>query len=339
MTTIDHTSRAHAPMSASRMHRIMACPASFHLENQMPPEPPNPAAERGTHIHELAEKMFAGATAFDNESGDDLDIASSYVSYVDKLRTHSRKFHIEMSVTEALKTVHTSLGGTADAVIVKDNTLHVVDLKTGRVIVKAEENVQLLTYALGVAIKLNAPLDDINVEMHIWQPGNVHSWTVPGTRLRQHATDVKRAALIAEQPNMPANPTPDGCKSCKAKSVCPAMREKVQESARSDFDLSADSFVVTPDMLDSAEQAIAWGESIQQAAKQQLKDGKQITGWQLKPGNKLKSWKDEKQAAEILRDNAQAWALKSVSQVSQLGLDLTGLIEEKQSQPSLVRAK
>jgi hypothetical protein len=326
-------------MSASRMHRIMACPASFQLENQMPPEPPNPAAERGTHIHELAEKMFAGAMSFDNESDEDLDIASAYVSYVEKLRSHARKFHIEMSVTQALKTVHPSLGGTADAVIVKDNTLHVVDLKTGRITVKAEENVQLLTYALGAALKLSAPLNEINVEMHIWQPSNVHSWTVPGTRLRQHSIDLKRAAIIAEQPSAETNPTPEGCKYCKAKPICPAVREKVQESARLDFDLTDTSFVITPEMLDLAEEAVAWGESIQQAAKQQLKDGKQITGWQLKPGNRLKSWKDEKQAAEILKDNANAWALKSVSQVLKLGVDIDGLVEEKQSQPSLVRSK
>ena len=60
MSTAAHTERAHAPMSASRMDRIMSCPASYRLENQMPYVPAGEAAERGTRIHEIAEHFLQG---------------------------------------------------------------------------------------------------------------------------------------------------------------------------------------------------------------------------------------------------------------------------------------
>jgi len=329
-------------MSASRMHRIIACPASFSLENKMPYEPPSPAAARGTHIHELAEKILAGSTAFDHADEDlaDLDMAFEYVEYVNKLRAHSRRSYTEVNVTEALRTVHPMMGGTADAVVVKDSTLHVVDLKTGRIHVSAQNNEQLLTYALGVAIKLKAPLEEIKVMLHIWQPNNINTWEIDGKRLQEHGLDLAIAANRALEPDAPAIPSVDACKYCKAKTICPAMREKAQMAARTEFGLiPLDETQITPEMLDEAEQAITWGESVQQAAKQQLKDGKKIQGWSLKPGRKMTSWANEQAAEQILRDNALAWTLKSVSQVSKLGINVAALIQEKQAEPSLARSK
>jgi hypothetical protein len=90
-------------------------------------------------------------------------------------------------------------------------------------------------------------------------------------------------------------------------------------------------------LVDAAEQAIAWGESIQASAKKQLKSLIAIPGWDLKPGRKMKSWTDEKRASEILRDRPEAWSLKSPSAVSKLGVDLTDLVTEKISEPSLTR--
>ena len=57
---IEHTQRKHARLSASRTERFMACPGSVLLENQMPYEPPCEAAETGTRIHELGERLLSG---------------------------------------------------------------------------------------------------------------------------------------------------------------------------------------------------------------------------------------------------------------------------------------
>jgi Protein of unknown function (DUF2800) len=345
MSTQNHTDRAHAPMSASRMSRIMACPASFKLENSMPYVPAGAAAERGTYIHEMAEKILEG-DLFSYPAADvdpeDLKIATDYAKYVEELRANARSSHIELNVNEGLQQLHPAFGGTADAVVIKNNTLHVVDLKTGRIPVKAEENEQLLTYALGVAQQLKAP-PHVAVELHIWQPGNVSRWSTTMERLRKHGTDMVAAAKLAEGEPVPS-PSADACRYCKAKAICPAMREKVQDTARKEFGLvdetvSTVSAVITPEMLDEAERAISWAEAVQAAAKEQLKAGTAIQGWGLKPGRKMRSWADEAKALEMLADNKNAWTLKSVASIAKLGVDLTGLVEEKLSEPSLARSK
>lgn len=348
MTTVDHTARAHAPMSASRMHRIVACPASFQLENKMPQQPAGEAAERGTHIHELAEKLIfnnGDLSSFYDENAEDLEIASDYAVYIAKLKAHARKWFIEMNVNDGLQQISDQLGGTADAVVIENNTLHIVDLKTGRVPVKAEDNIQLLTYAVGVALKLKAPLKDITIKMHIWQPGNINTWEVPGQMLISHQQTLAKAVTAAQADNPSAVPSTDACKYCRAKPICPAMREKVQDAARKDFeipsiDVDPDAFIefnITPEMLEQAQMAIEWGESIVQAAKTQIINGKTVAGWKLKPGRKMKSWAVPAEAEQILRDKPEAWTLKSVSAVEKLGIDLTDLIVVKISEPSLTR--
>jgi RecB family exonuclease len=329
-------------MSASRMERIMSCPASFKLENQMPPVPSGEAADRGTRIHEISEKLLNGLAVdgyeqdmLDGYEQEELEVAQQYVKYVDALRSNAVRFGIEVKINKGLQELHPLFGGTADAVVIKDNTLHVVDLKTGRVPVQAEENRQLLTYALGVARQFKAPTD-VTIKIHIWQPGNVSVWQTTPERLRQHGKDMVNAANEATSSNPKLAPSSETCKYCKAKPICPAMREKVQESARQDF-VSASEPVITPEMLDQAEQAIAWGESVQIAAKALLKSGTAISGWGLKPGRKMRSWADEAVAAQVLAAQPQAWTLKSVAAVTKLGIDVAALIEEKTSEPSLAR--
>ena len=49
----------HARISASRVERVALCPASLHMEDGFP-ETTNDAAERGTYIHDVSERMLLG---------------------------------------------------------------------------------------------------------------------------------------------------------------------------------------------------------------------------------------------------------------------------------------
>lgn len=51
---IDHTTRAHAALSASASHRWLMCPPSVKLSGQFA-DKPSVYAEEGTYLHELAE--------------------------------------------------------------------------------------------------------------------------------------------------------------------------------------------------------------------------------------------------------------------------------------------
>jgi len=267
----------------------------------MPYEPAGEAAAIGTAIHELSEIILRGGAIPTGTDPDHLSMAQGYANFVNTLVENPRKKLIEVNLDEGLKSLHPALGGTADAILVDGNHLHVIDLKTGRVAVDANDNKQLLTYALGAMRQLKAP-DTIECTMHIFQPRVGHSkWTVSGNYF------------------------------------CPSMREKVQEAARSDFKPDT---TVTPEMLDDAALVAAWAESVQSAAKAQITDGKAIDGWTMRAGRKTKFWKDEALVMEAFKDNKAAWELKSPSAVLKLGVEVSeDLVGEKSAAPSLVKAK
>jgi hypothetical protein len=315
----------------------MQCPGSYRLESLMPYEPAGEAAAIGTAIHELSEIILRGAEIPIGTDPDHISMAQGYANFINALVENPRKKLIEVNLDEGLKSLHPALGGTADAVLVDGDHLHVVDLKTGRVAVDATDNKQLLTYALGAMRQFKAP-SSITCTMHIFQPRVGHSkWTVSGQDLVEHGAKLKAAAELALTGDAPTNPSVDACRYCKAKTICPSMREKVQEVARSDF---LPDTTVTPAMLEDAVLVAAWADAVQSAAKDQLTNGQTISGWTMRAGRKTKFWKDEKLVMEAFKDNMQVWELKSPSAVLKLGVEVSeDLVGEKNAAPSLVKAK
>ena len=334
---MQHETRKHARLSASRTDRFMQCPGSYRLESLMPYEPAGEAAAIGTAIHELSELILRDGAIPTGTDPDHLSMAQGYANFVNSLVENPRKKMIEVNLDEGLKSLHPALGGTADAILVDGNHLHVIDLKTGRVAVDAQDNKQLLTYALGAMRQLKAP-SSIECTMHIYQPRVGHSkWTVSGNRLNLHGERLKSAAELALTDDAPTSPSLDACRYCKAKTICPSMREKVQETARSDF---KPDMTVTPEMLDNAALVAAWADAVQSAAKEQLANGKAIQGWTMRAGRKTKFWKDEALVMEAFKDTPTAWELKSPSAVLKLGVEVSeDLVGEKVAAPSLVKAK
>ena len=345
-----HTNRKHARLSASRADRFMSCPGSYRLEEVMPYEPAGEAAAIGTLIHELSEKILNGQE-IDNPDidPDHIAMAQAYANFINTLVENPRKRMIEVNVDAGLKSLHYALGGTADAVLVDGDHLHVCDLKTGRVLVEAEDNKQLLTYALGVMRQLNAP-ESITCTMHIYQPRAGHSkWTVSGATLVQHGQDLLAAANLALTFDAPTNPSTSACKYCKAKPICPSMRQKVQDNARKEFaDLvkkaEKDETVtvppVTPEMVELAQLAASWSEAVLESAKKQITNGSNIQGWALRQGRKTKFWKSDALAYEALKSYPQAFDLKSPSAIAKLDIEISDeLIGEKHAAASLVKEK
>jgi hypothetical protein len=303
----------------------------------MPYEPAGEAAAIGTAIHELSEMILSGKEVPTGTDQDHVAMAQAYADFVNTLVENPRKKLIEVNLDEGLKSLHPALGGTADAVLVDGDHLHVVDLKTGRVAVDATDNKQLLTYALGAMRQFKAP-SSITCTMHIYQPRVGHSkWTVTGQELVEHGERLKAAAELALTGDAPTNPSPDACRYCKAKTICPSMRQKIQEVARNDFKPDT---TVTPEMLDNAVLVAAWADAVQSAAKDQLTNGQAITGWTMRAGRKTKFWKDEALVMEAFKDNLKVWELKSPSVVLKLGVEVSeDLVGEKQAASSLVKEK
>jgi hypothetical protein len=339
--TVDHTVRFHAKLSASRVPRVALCAGSLLAEDALPAEPSGEAAAKGTAIHELAERILTGQPLPDDAPAVLVEVAQKYAHVVTEQTKGSKRRFVELNVTDALKTIHPWLGGTADYVAVGGGVLTVVDLKTGRNEVDPEWNPQLLTYALGASIALKAPAN-VKVRLAIFQPdcGGWNEFWCAYPDLMDWRDSLLSVANRAMQTNAPRTPTPEACKYCRARVHCPELQAQVKEQAKQEHLVDANN-TITMEMLDAAELCSIWADSVKEAGKRQLIDKPDsIPGWKMREGRKMVKWKDNKMAAAMLSGHLEAFELKSVSAVQKLGLDIPpSLIDETRTASSLVRAK
>jgi hypothetical protein len=223
------------------------------------------------------------------------------------------------------------LGGTADAVVINGDDIHVIDLKSGRTPVKAEGNKQMLTYALGALTKHGFNFK--TVSLHIYQPGNVSKQVYTPTDINLWSATLLEIVKKADDPFEKPNPTPKGCFFCKAKTICPAIREQSIENAKQDF---ADNNLEK--LLDDAKLAITWAEAVMEQAKQSILDGADAGHWHLKNGRKMIGYKDKIGIEAYFAGNPHAFEIKSPSALKKAGIEVPEqYLEEKLSAPSLVR--
>jgi len=331
----DHSTRAHALIGGSKVKQAKLCRGSIMLQEQFLESESSPAALRGTAIHEIAEAMLDGR---ETNVGDEemIRVAKGYVAAIKFHTPNAKKLLVEHSVADVLAELHPALGGSIDLVAIGGGELLICDLKTGREIVHPEENAQLLTYALGAAMSLKAP-NNVKVRLAIYQPANGgwNEWVTDMSRLKQWKNELLEIAITATAPNAPLTPSSDACKWCRAKAACPAIKEKVLQSARVEFQQ------ITPELLVEAELAGIWADSVKDGAKLQLiTNPGSIVGWHLKPGRKMVTWKSQALAEKYFKDQRDAWTLKSVSAVQKVVFDLPAeLINETSVAASLARVK
>ncbi len=88
---MQHETRKHARLSASRTDRFMQCPGSYRLESLMPYEPAGEAAAIGTAIHELSEIILSGKEVPTGTDPDHVAMAQGYADFVNTLVENPRK--------------------------------------------------------------------------------------------------------------------------------------------------------------------------------------------------------------------------------------------------------
>ncbi|AXI82897.1 hypothetical protein AB672_02465 [Xylella taiwanensis] len=249
----------HALLSPSSAHRWLHCPASVPLGVQCPDES-SAFADEGTVAHELAasalrnDRQASEYVGFRQEiNGVAWDITAemaAYVQqYVDYVRGIEAPRFFELPLLLEAITGERGAQGTADAVIPSVDELIIVDLKYGRgVKVDAKDNEQLQLYALAAleAFDFAGPFQ--RVRLVIVQPrlGHLDEWVYSVAELHafkqtvapraQRCMDaVKKYGNAGALPQEYFAPGEKPCRFCRAKAICPALRDHVLSTVAGAF--------------------------------------------------------------------------------------------------------
>lgn len=247
----------HAVLSPSSAHRWMQCPGSVLMEKDLPDIESEYAAE-GTRAHTLAFELLTATSylialvAFSKEEG--FEYVRIYTEFVlDQVKDGVLLIEQKLSIEHI--TGEIGAKGTADAVIISSDgkTLTVIDLKYGMGLrVEAENNEQLMIYALAALNQFEALGDFTTVKMIIHQPrlDHVSEWECSRAKLEEFKEEVIFAGdfilrVLKGKTPFKANedlvPGEIQCKFCKAKATCPALAKKALTIISEDFvDLDQD---------------------------------------------------------------------------------------------------
>ena len=353
--------KAHAILSASSSHRWLNCPPSARLCETYEDKGSDYAAE-GTDAHSLCEyklRIALGMEATDptehltwyNEEM--LDCANGYASYILELVEAAKETCADPVVlieqrVDFSRWVEQGFG-TSDAIIISDRTLHVVDYKHGLgVLVDADNNPQMMCYALGALELFDAIYDIDTVAMTVYQPRRQNVST-----FKMSKDDLYRWAEEVLKPTAELAFSGDGnflcgewCGFCKAKHECRARAEANLMLAQYDFKLPPlleDTEIEV--ILSRADQLVSWINDIKEYALQQAISGKEWTGFKLVEGRSNRRYTDEAAVTQAVtnagfdpyeRKLLGITAMQKLLGKSRFDELLSPYIEKPQGKPTLV---
>ena len=304
----------HAILSASSSHRWLNCSPSARLEQEFEDRETEAAAE-GTAAHALCEHKLRRALKLQSRRKpiskydcDEMDLhTDNYVQFVLETLAEARQHCADplINIEQRLDfSCYVPDGfGTGDCIIISDKTMHVIDFKYGQgVLVKAEQNPQMMLYALG-ALRLFDSLYDIDeVAMTIYQPRreNISTWTIAVDDLKAWAeNELVPKARLAYEGKGEYLPGP-WCTFCKAAVKCRARAEEKLRLAQYEFarpPLLTDAEI--EDILDKLSDLTSWANEIMAYAQDAaLNQGKQWRGWKVVEGRSNRKYSNEEAVIE-----------------------------------------
>lgn len=353
--------KAHAILSASSSHRWLNCPPSARLCETYEDKGSDYAAE-GTDAHSLCEyklRKALGMEATDptehlawyNEEME--DCANGYAAYILELVEAAKETCADPVVlieqrVDFSRWVEQGFG-TSDAIIISDGTLHVVDYKHGLgVLVEADNNPQMMCYALGALELFDAIYDIDTVAMTVYQPRrqNVSTFEMSKDDLFRWADEVLKPTAelaFAGDGNFLCG---EWCGFCKAKHECRARAEANLMLAQYDFKLPPlleDTEIEV--ILSRADQLVSWVNDIKEYALQQAISGKEWTGFKLVEGRSNRRYTDEAAVTQTVTDAGfdpyerkllGITAMQKLLGKSRFDELLSAYIEKPQGKPTLV---
>lgn len=353
----------HAKLSASSAHRWMNCNPSANLEREFADRTSEAAAE-GSAAHALCEHKLRKALKMRSTrpvskyDSDEMEMyTDSYVEFVleqiEVAKQHCTDPFVLIEQRLDFSCYVPDGFGTGDCLIVADKLLHIIDFKYGLgVLVEAEENPQMMLYALGALRLFDALYDIDTISMSIFQPRreNVSTWTITVAELEKWAEKTLRPkAELAFRGEGEFNPGP-WCTFCKAAVKCRARAEEKLALAQYEFakpPLLTDEEI--EDILSRLDDLTKWANEIAAYAQDAaINHGKHWNGYKLVEGRSNRKYTDE--SAVIAAATAAGYrdifkkSLIPITEMEKLmgkktfAEVLGGLVIKPQGKPTLVPA-
>lgn len=354
---------SHAILSASSAYRWLACPPSA-LKNAEVEDKPSEFALQGTDAHSLCEyklKHALGMEAADPTASLEYydqemeECSDAYVGFVLEQKAQAGK-----TCKDPLVLVEQKLDfsrfvpggfGTGDCLIIADGELQVIDFKYGTgVQVEAENNPQMMCYALGAMLLYDGIYDIDSVKMTIFQPRKDHvsSSIISKDELYSWAVDVLHPIAEIAAKGEGDFKAGDHCRFCKIKAACRKRAEYNLELAKYDFK-PADELdeVEIAAVLERADSFSYWLADLKDYALSQALKGYKYEGFKLVAGRSVRKYKDEAAVAQTVEQAGfDPWAKKvlGITEMTKLlGKDrfkelLSDFIIKPEGKPTLVAA-
>ena len=312
---------AHALLSPSAAHRWINCTAAPRLEANVPDSGSDYAAE-GSLAHAYCAQKLKGFLGLptDGEAKEIAALNDRYHTgemdeYTDTYKTIVlEKFTTARTLTkDAQLLVETRLDfseyipdafGTADAIIIADGTMEVIDFKYGKgVKVSAYKNPQMQIYALGAYDKFNFEYKIDRVRMTIVQPriDNLSEYELSVEELMEWTNTVLTPKAQEAYEGKGAQVPGDWCQFCKVKSNCRTFAKKCMDAAKN----NPDPKLIGPDELATDVLPIlatvkTWLAGVEDFALQQALSGVKLPGWKIVEGRSVRKITDQDGAAVAL---------------------------------------
>lgn len=264
----------HAILSASSSHRWLECPPSAKLCSEQPNKS-SEYAQEGTDAHALCENKLKSILGRET-----VDPTENLTYYNEEMERCANEYAVYVSEqVEKAKTVckdpvvliEQRLDfsrwvpegfGTGDCVIIADGTLSVIDFKYGKgVEVLAENNPQMMLYALGVLELFDGIYDIDMVSMTIFQPrrDNISEYTISKADLLRWANEVLAPTAQLAIKGKGDFKAGEHCRFCKVRTTCRKRAEYNLELARYNFEMPAtlDNTEISA-ILAKADELVSW---------------------------------------------------------------------------------
>lgn len=357
----------HALLSPSASHRWMHCTAAPRLEAGEPRRDTSYTKE-GTLAHAYCAKALKAMLGQPTDA-EDKEIEELKEYFTDEMLDHvgvytsivgEKLAKATLAVKDSQLIVEQRLDfthwipeafGTADAIIITDGTLEVIDFKYGKgVEVSARWNSQMMIYALGAIAEYEDEYNIQRVRATIVQPrlNNLSEFEVPTDALKWWAETVLAPKAAEAMSGRGKQECGDWCRFCAIRGKCAKLAGECLAIA-SEF--SGRETITDNDMaekvLPSLSMVKQWATSMEEYALGQALGGKRYDGWKLVAGKSLRKIADPKRLGDELRrrglnDIFKPLELKTITELEKMVgkkelAEIAGdLIVKPEGKPTLV---